>query len=968
MRSINSLSVLAAVAVLSACGGGGGSAPQALLPSAALSASSMAVDAGGSTTLTWSSANATSCTASGGWSGTFAASGSRSTGPLADDTTFTLTCSGSGGSSQPASVTVIVNEPPTASLTANPTTVSAGGASTLTWSSAHATACAATGGWSGQLTASGSKSTGALAANSTFSLTCSGPAGTSAVVSATVTVSSLPPPAPVATLTASPTSVASGGMSMLIWSSTNATACTASGGWTGSLGANGTQATGAVTAQTTYTVVCTGPGGLSAPATAIVNVIPTATLSVSPSVIAPAGTSTLTWSSTNATACTASGGWTGSLAASGSQITAAVSATTTYSLICSGPGGSSAAASATLTVSNVTMSLAPNAAAITLTRTQQFTATVPGGGTATWTVDGIAGGNSTVGTISSAGLYTAGSAGVHTVVATSAANSTQSATATVAVTDLAGVYTYHNDLPRDGANTQEYALTTANVSSSFGKLASCAVDGAIYAQPLWVANVTIPGAPPTGGVHNVVFVATQHDSLFAFDADSTSCTLLWSVSLIDAAHGGTTGETSIPSTSTDHLVASGLDIAPEIGVTGTPVIDPAAGILYVVSKSVIAANFLFYQRLHAIDITTGNEETGSPANISGSVPGTGSGGSTVAFSAKQQNQRAGLALANNTVYISWSSHEDAAPWYGWVMAYQYNGSAFTQTAAFNTTPNTQEGGVWMGGNAPAVDAAGNLYVSTGNGNFDANSLAPPNDDYGDTLLQLTASLGVNQYFTPSDEATLYADDGDFGSGGAAVLADLPAGNVVIHTLVCGGKDGSLYVLNRDVLGGLGDAFAVQKIPLGTGHGIFSTEALWNGYLFVAPVSGALNAYELTQSNLPFSLVSMSSQTYRFPGATPSVSASGTQNGLVWALESGSYCTYRSPSCGPVVLHAYDATDLATELWNSSTNPADAAGNAVKFTVPTVANGRVYVGTRGNNAGGVDSSSSIPGELEFYGLK
>jgi hypothetical protein len=959
MRSINSLSTLAAAAVLSACGGGGGSAPQALLPSAALSASSMAIDAGGSTTLTWSSVDATSCTASGGWSGTFAANGSRSTGPLADDTTFTLTCSGSGGASQPVSVTIIVNEPPTASLTANPTTVGAGGASTLTWSSAHATACAATGGWSGQLAASGSKSTGALAASSTFSLTCSGPGGTSAAASATVTVSSLPPPAPVAALTASPMSVAFGGTSMLTWSSSNATACTASGGWTGSLGASGTQATGAVTAPTTYTLVCTGAGGMSAPATATVNVVPTATLSVSPSVIAPAGTSILTWSSTNATACTASGGWTGSLAASGSQSTAAVNATTTYSLICSGPGGSSAAASATLTVSNVTMSVAPTAAAITLTRTQQFTATVPGGGTATWTVDGIANGNSTVGTITSAGLYTAGSAGVHTVVATSVANSTQSASATVAVTDLAGVYTYHNDLPRDGANTQEYALTTANVSSSFGKLASCAVDGAIYAQPLWVANVTIGGA-----LHNVVFVATEHDGLFAFDADSTSCTLLWTVSLIDAAHGGTPGETPVPSTSTNHLVASGLDIAPEIGVTGTPVIDPAAGILYVVSKSVIAANFLFYQRLHAIDITTGNEETGSPATINGSYPNQSGG--TVAFSAKQQNQRAGLALANNTVYISWSSHEDSTPWYGWVMAYRYNGTAFTQTAAFNTTPDTQDGGVWMGGDAPAVDAAGNLYVSTGNGNFDANSLTPPNDDYGDTLLQLTGSLGVNQFFTPSDEANLYATDGDFGSGGAAMLADLPAGNAVIHTLVCGGKDGSLYVLNRDLLGGLGDAFAVQKIPLG--HGIFSTEALWNGYLFVAPMGAALNAYELTQSNLPFSLVSLSSHVFGFPGATPSVSASGTQNGLVWAMDSSSYCTYRSSSCGPTVLHAYDATDLATELWNSSTNPADAAGNAVKFTLPTVANGRVYVGTRGNNAGGVDSSTTIPGELDFYGMK
>jgi hypothetical protein len=693
-----------------------------------------------------------------------------------------------------------------------------------------------------------------------------------------------------------------------------------------------------------------------------VNIVPTAALSVYPSVIAAGGSATLTWSSTNAGSCTASGGWGGTLGTGGSQTTGAVSTTTTYSLACSGLGGNSAPASATLTVSSVTMSLSPTAAAITLNRTQQFTATVPGGGAATWTVDGIANGNSSVGTISSTGLYTAGSAGVHTIVATSAANSTQTAAATVAVTDLAGVYTYHNDLSRDGVNSQEYALTTANVTSSFGKLASCAVDGAIYAQPLWVAKVTVSGAK-----HNIVFVATEHDSLFAFDADSTACTQLWMVSLIDAAHGGTAGETPLISITGDALVGMNSgDIQPEIGVTGTPVIDPATGILYVVSKSVGPTQTLFYQRLHAIDITTGNEETGSPIGIAATVAGTASGGTTVLFSAKQENQRAGLALANGNVYVAWASHEDSSPWYGWVMAYQYNGISFTQIAAFNSTPNAGEGGIWMAGAAPAVDSSGNLYLSTGNGEFDANSTSPPNNDYGDTLLQLTSSLGVNQYFTPSDELTLYQTDGDFGSGGAAVLADLPAGNTVTHALVCGGKDGSLYVLNRDLLGGMGDVFAVQKISLG--HGIFSTAALWNNNLFVAPASGALNAYQLTPSTVQFGLTSVSAHTYKWPGATPSVSASAAQNGLVWALDNSSYCTKQSSSCGPTVLHAYDATDLATELWNSSTNPGDAAGFAVKFTVPTIANGRVYVGTRGNNIGGVDSATSTPGELEIYGLK
>lgn len=807
-------------------------------------------------------------------------------------------------------------------------------------------------------------SLGALAAVS-FLSACGGGGG-----SAPATSPVTPPatPLPTATLKASSTTVNAGGSATLTWSSTNATSCTASGAWSGTVAASGSASTGALTATSTFSLTCAGPGGTSSAAavtvnvTAPVNVVPSATLSVYPSVIAPGGSSTLTWSSSNATSCAASGGWTGALGTGGTQNTGAVSANTTYSLTCSGPGGSSAPVSTTLTVSSATMSLSPTAAAITLTRTQQFTATVPGGGAATWAVDGIPSGNSSVGTISSAGLYTAGSAGgsagLHSIVAKSVANSTQTAAATVAVTDLPGVYSYHNDLSRDGANSQEYALTTANVTSSFGKLASCGVDGAIYTQPLWVANLSVNGA-----THNVVFVATQHDGLFAFDADAVPCATLWTVSLIDAAHGASAGETTVPG----GLLGNGYgDIQPEIGVTGTPVIDPVAGILYVVSKSVNSAQTTFYQRLHAIDLTTGNEKPGSPVLITATVPGTGYDSTSPSFSAGQENQRPGLALANGNVYIAWASHGDQDPWYGWVIAYQYNGTAFTQTAAFNTTPNGGEGGIWMSGAAPSVDSSGNLYVSTGNGPFDVTNSTPPTNDYGDSLLQLTASLGVNQYFTPSDQLNDYQQDMDFGAGGAAVLADLPFGGGVTHALVCGGKDGTLYVLNRDLLGGLGDMFAVQQIPLG--NPIYSTASLWNGYLYIASVGGALVGYQFTSATAQFGLVSMSAHSYQFPGATPSVSASGTQNGLVWALDNSSYCTQQSPSCGPAVLHAYDATDLATELWNSSTNSLDAAGNAVKFTVPTVANGRVYVGTRGNNAGGADSSTTTPGELEIYGLK
>jgi hypothetical protein len=945
--------------VLMCSGPGGTSVPVSAavtvnpLPTATLTASPGAVALGGTASLTWSSVNADSCSASGGWSGTLAASGTQITAPITATTVYSLVCTGAGGITAPVMATVALIPPPSAILTAAPSSVVSGQAAVLSWNSTGAASCTASGAWSGTLTASGTQSTGPLSSAATYSLSCIGPGGLSSPASATVSIL----PVPVVTLTTSPAAVASGGAATLLWTSSNATSCMASGAWSGAVSLSGTQSTGPVSAATSYSLTCSGPGGTSS-ASATVNMIPTATFSVNPSVVAPGNTSTLTWISTNATSCTAGDGWSGTLPSSGTQVTSAVSTTTSYSLSCTGAGGTSAVASATLIVSSVNMSLTPQNAALTLNRTQQFSATVPAGGEAAWTVDGIANGNATVGTITATGLYTAGAAGTHTIVATSLANSTQSASAVAAVTDLAGVLTYHNDAARDGANTQEYALTPANVNTtSFGKLASCAVDGAIYGQPLWVANVTLSGVK-----HNVVFVTTQHDTLFAFDGESNTCATLWTINLIDAAHGGTSGEMPVPSTS----VGNGTgDIQPEVGVNGTPVIDALSGTLYVVSKSIDSTLSTFYQRLHAIDITSGVEKSRSPVLIAGSFPGTASGGSTVAFSSKQQNQRAGLALVNGTVFVAWGSHEDANPWYGWIMGYLYSSGGWTQTAAFNSTPNVGGGGIWMGGGAPSVDASNHLYFLTGNGGFDANNASAPNDDYGDSLLQADTSLNITSYFTPSDELADDQSDRDFGSGGAAVLADLPAGNTVTHALVCGGKDGTLYVLNRDLLGGFGDTAAVQTLALG--YGLFSTSAIWNNRLFVAGSGGPLTSYQLNTSTVQFTLATSSSHAYGFPGSTPSVSAAGTQNGVVWALDTHSYCTRQSSACGPAVLHAYDATNLSTELWNSSLNAADAAGNAVKFSVPTVANGRVYVATRGNNSGGADSSTSTPGELEIYGL-
>lgn len=567
-------------------------------------------------------------------------------------------------------------------------------------------------------------------------------------------------------------------------------------------------------------------------------------------------------------------------------------------------------------------------------------------------------------------------AGTYTITASSTVDPTQSTSIQIGVTGLSGVYTYHNDLARDGVNDQEYALKPGDVnSSSFGKLFSCTVDGAIYAQPLWVANL-----PVNGGQHNVVYVTTAHDSLYAFDADASPCEKLWRISLIDVSHGGTGNETTVPTGSTGYAVGKGYgDITPETGAIGTPVIDPATNTLYVVSASMNAAGTDFHQRLHAIDITTGAEKPGSPVSIAATVPGAAYGGTSVAFDPRMEVQRAGLALVDGTVYIAWGSHEDAQPFFGWLIGYTYDGAAFTRGHVLNTAPNTGEGGIWMSGGAPAVDRQGRLYVLTSNGGFDANSATVPNDDYGDSLLQLSSpGLQVLGYFTPSDEANDALRNNDFGSGGATVLTDLPAGSPITHLAIGGGKDGNLYVFNRDSLGGFGDGMAWQElsagaeVDLGTHGVIFATGAILDDTYYLAGVGGPLQAYTLDPSTARLSLSATSttpSAGFKFPGATPSISADGSTNGIIWLVDTSQFCTGDdAPGCGPAVLYAYDAANVSRELWSSSASDADEAGNAVKFVVPTVANGKVYVGTRGNNTGGAYGSTDTSGELDVYGLK
>jgi hypothetical protein len=633
------------------------------------------------------------------------------------------------------------------------------------------------------------------------------------------------------------------------------------------------------------------------------------------------------------------------------------------------PQTQSAAFSLTISAAGTAVDIAPRRAGLTVTQSMTLSATTNDPSGVTWSVSPAGGSFSPATSLSGANVtFTApATAGVYTVTATSVSDTSRSGSITVGVTDLAGVYTYHNDLARAGANTREFALTAQTVTpSSFGKLFSCTVDGAVYAQPLWVANLTVGGAR-----HNVVFVATEHDSLYAFDADAASCQQLWHVSLIDASHGGSGTETTVAAGATGNLVGLGFgDLAPEAGVTGTPVIDPATGTLYVVSKSVDASKTVFHQRLHAIDLTTGLEKSaGSPVNIAATYPSTTGG--TVTFSARQENQRAGLAFSGGKVWIAWASHEDSSPWYGWLMGYTYSGGAFTQSAVLNVAPNSGEAGIWMSGGAPSVDSNGNMYVITGNGTFDATGTSAPNNDYGDSFLQLkpaAANLTVNSYFTPTNQANDNALDRDFGAGGAALVLNLPSGTPS-HLVVGGGKDGALYVLNGDSLGGSGDGNAYQLIQLNAA--IFATSAFWNNTLYLAPVAEPMMAFTFDPTARKFNttLAMQSGNSYGFPGATASVSASGpSSNGIVWAINSHDYCTPQSGACGPAQLYAYAATALGTQLWSSTTIGADAAGNAVKFTVPTVANGKVYVGTRGNNKGDVTGSTSKDGELDVYGLK
>jgi hypothetical protein len=494
------------------------------------------------------------------------------------------------------------------------------------------------------------------------------------------------------------------------------------------------------------------------------------------------------------------------------------------------------------------------------------------------------------------------------------------------------VTTYHNDNARTGQNLSETTLTPANVNpNGFGLLFVQPVDGYIYAQPLYVPNVSIGGQ-----THNVAFVATENDSVYAFDADSAAganASPLWHVSFINPP--------SVTTVDSVNDIAC-TDLVPQIGITGTPVIDTSTGTLYVVAKT--KENGGFFQRLHALDIATGNEKFGGPVAIQATMPGTGDGsaGGQVSFDALHQNQRPGLLLWNGVVYITWAAHCDHPPFHGWVLG--YNASNMRQVVVWNATPNGSDGGVWQSGGGPAADSAG-IYFATGNGTFDANT---GGTDWGDTILKMSppsgGTLRVLSSFTPFNQDVLSENDTDLGSGGVVLLPDLPAGSPHQHLLVLAGKQGTIYLVDRDNMGGYNSTTdqVVQELSGATGS-FYGMPAYWNNTVYLGGQNDNLKAFSFNAGGsglLSSSAVSYSPESFVYPGPTPSISANGSGNGIVWAIQTDAFA-----SNGPAVLHAYDAANLANELYNSTQNGSrDTPGPAVKFAAATVARGKVYVGT------------------------
>ena len=475
------------------------------------------------------------------------------------------------------------------------------------------------------------------------------------------------------------------------------------------------------------------------------------------------------------------------------------------------------------------------------------------------------------------------------------------------------VLTYHNDLARTGQNLYETILTPSRVTSGqFGPLFSALVDGQVYAQPLYMQSLNIPGK----GLHNVVFVATEHDGVYAFDADRKADAPLWYVNFTNPALGITTAPA-------DSLACS--VISPEVGITGTPVIDPATGTLYVVAMTLEQFGQVYVQRLHALDVATGAEKPASPVEIEASVTGTGDGNTLVRFSPRFYKQRSGLLLMRGVVYTAWSSHCDAGNYHGWMIG--YDAKTLQRVSAYTSTPNWFAGSFWQGGAAPGADADGNIYVVSGNGTFDADR---GGSDLGESVIKLSTvqGLSVADYFSPFNANQLSEKDMDLGSSGALLLPDSAGTAAHPHLLVSGSKEGTIYVLDRDNLGHFqsgSDSQIVQSLRAAVGP-LFGIPVYFNNTIFFAGKDDVIKVFSISNGLLSEKPVSQSVGPVPYLGSVPSISANGSSNGILWTIDSSAQ------------LHAFDASNLGIELYRGN------IGSYVKFSTPTIANGKVYVGT------------------------
>jgi hypothetical protein len=532
------------------------------------------------------------------------------------------------------------------------------------------------------------------------------------------------------------------------------------------------------------------------------------------------------------------------------------------------------------------------------------------------------------------------------------------------------VTTYHNDLMRDGQNQNETILTPTNVNSStFGKIGALPADGLVYAQPLFMQSVLASD----GDTHDLVFVATEHDSVYAYDANSLSKTPVWQRHfLTDTCIAVSATQVGTCTTPTP-IQVNAPNVSPEVGITATPVIDTASGTMYVTAMSL--ENGLYYWKLHALSIASGAEQPGSPIVIDSQYPGDGDGESAVDgliyFSPINQLSRSGLVLYNGLVYIAFSSFNDNEPCHGWLFA--YNAATLDPVSAYMSTPNSGDGNIWMSGGAPAVDTNGNIYLATGNG--DATFAAKGVVDLADSVLKLTFGadgFDLEDYFTPYNRQTLAENDVDLGSGGVLLLPDQVG--AYPHMLVAGGKEGTIFLIDRDNMGKLNTAAGatsdpqiiqelVNIVPGGKsyGNGIYGTMSYYNGNVYLVSAGDYLRSIPLTNGALDWANAQKSSVANTLRGATTSISANNNTDGIVWYLDASAYTygfvTGEMPPTltnGPAILYAFNASNVASPIYASNKVSTDAAGDAVKFAVPTVAHGKVFVGTQT--------------ELSVYGLR